>query len=404
MKLFYHKDPVGNFGDDLNTWLWPRVAPGLLDNDEGTLFIGIGTILDNRIPDAPLKLVFGTGTGYGRMPALDERWRICCVRGPLTARALGLPQELAITDPAMLVRNVMPEERPGTYSISLMPHHRTKIRAGDENVDLETVVRDAGLHYIDPAAGAEVVLKSIAGSQLVIAEAMHGAIVADALRIPWMPVQLYDHISDLKWRDWCYSTGLDYSPAVLSPRPGEEKQRALSSFIRGTISLRRPMLSPDGAIAGKIRLLEEKLALIRQEHADACCLEGSAKMLPDPEVWRDIPWLYAMHSAIRELGEILPVGATYILVDQDEWGSGAILAGRDAIPFTERNGIYWGPPASDVVAINELERLRAAGAAYLVFAYPSFWWLDFYSHFSQHLRSTYPVMKQSHYLIAFDLG
>jgi hypothetical protein len=285
-----------------------------------------------------------------------------------------------------------------------MPHHRTKIRAADENVNLETAVRDAGMHYIDPAAGAEMVLKSIAGSQLVIAEAMHGAIVADTLRIPWIPAQLYDHISDLKWRDWCSSVGLDYSPVLFSPRPEEEKQRALTSFLRGTASSRRPMLSPDGVIDSKVRLLEEKLTGVRQGHTDACSLMGSATMLPDPGVWRDIPWLYAMHSAIRELADLLPVGATYILVDQDEWGSGAILAGRDAIPFTERNGIYWGPPASDVVAINELERLRAAGAGYVVFAYPSFWWLDFYSHFSHYLRSTYPVMKQSRYLIVFDLG
>ena len=47
------------------------------------------------MPDAPKKLVFGTGFGYGGVPRLDESWIFYCVRGPRTARALGL-------DPAYL--------------------------------------------------------------------------------------------------------------------------------------------------------------------------------------------------------------------------------------------------------------------------------------------------------------
>jgi succinoglycan biosynthesis protein ExoV len=37
MKLFYFKDPAGNFGDDLNLWLWPKVLPGILDEDGSCL-------------------------------------------------------------------------------------------------------------------------------------------------------------------------------------------------------------------------------------------------------------------------------------------------------------------------------------------------------------------------------
>lgn len=51
MKLFYYKEKIGNFGDDLNLWLWPRIAPGLLDNDEQTFFVGIGTLLNSALPE-----------------------------------------------------------------------------------------------------------------------------------------------------------------------------------------------------------------------------------------------------------------------------------------------------------------------------------------------------------------
>ena len=33
MKLYYYKAPLGNFGDDLNPWLWPRLLPDIFDDD-----------------------------------------------------------------------------------------------------------------------------------------------------------------------------------------------------------------------------------------------------------------------------------------------------------------------------------------------------------------------------------
>lgn len=37
---------------------------------------------------------------------------------------------------------------------------------------------------------------------------MHGAIVADAYRIPWIGVDMYG-INKFKWQDWMLSLGLD---------------------------------------------------------------------------------------------------------------------------------------------------------------------------------------------------
>jgi succinoglycan biosynthesis protein ExoV len=44
---------------------------------------------------------------------------------------------------------------------------------------------------------------------------MHGAIVADAVRVPWVPVRLYEQVLDFKWRDWCQAVALDYAPTII---------------------------------------------------------------------------------------------------------------------------------------------------------------------------------------------
>ena len=63
MKLHYYRDAWGNFGDDLNPWLWPRLLPGHFDRRGDELVLGIGTVLNHRAPRAPVKQVFGAGAG-----------------------------------------------------------------------------------------------------------------------------------------------------------------------------------------------------------------------------------------------------------------------------------------------------------------------------------------------------
>ena len=58
---------------------------------------------------------------------------------------------------------------------------------------------------------------------------------------------------------------------------------------------------------------------------------------------------------------------------------------------------------TDLAAIRELERLRQAGASFMVFAWPAFWWLDYYARFRRHLRSRFRCALENDRLIAFDL-
>lgn len=389
MKLFYYQDPEGNFGDDLNAWLWPRLIPDLLDDDDGTLFVAIGSILDRRIPQEPQKIVFGTGVGYGLLPVLGERWQIWCVRGPLTARALGLPARLAVTDPAALVRTVRTTNASRSHSVSFVPHFRSPRRAEAAGLDLEKLCASVGINYIDPRKGVEHVLAAIESSAMVLAEAMHGAIVADALRIPWVPLQLYDQILNLKWHDWCGSLGIKYTPLLHLPDPDSDLQDSIAQFLLNA-SAASPVLSD---IAVLDRLTEQLLTKLEQLRTGlpGDSLRGTAALAPNPQVLKEVPWLYEMQTALEEVAAVVPSGATLILVDEDRWGGGQALRGRRTLPFLERDGRYWGLPPDSDSAIRELERLRSLGAQYLVFMRPSFWWLDFYAGFRDHLRR-YPLV------------
>ena len=63
-------------------------------------------------------------------------------------------------------------------------------------------------------------MTAIAQTEVLLAEAMHGAIVADALRVPWIPLCTSARILNFKWLDWCASLNLDYRPSFLSPLIG----------------------------------------------------------------------------------------------------------------------------------------------------------------------------------------
>ena len=47
MKPYYWESQHGNFGDDLNLWLWDFLLPGLRDVHPEILLVGVGTVLND---------------------------------------------------------------------------------------------------------------------------------------------------------------------------------------------------------------------------------------------------------------------------------------------------------------------------------------------------------------------
>jgi hypothetical protein len=124
LKLYYFQGKTAsNFGDELNTWLWPQLLPNVFDDDPKALFLGIGSVLFDHFPQQQQKIVMGAGYGgYTAKPQIDEQWKIYFVRGRLTAQALGLDARLAIGDAAILLRSCAVPVVAKRYKVSFMPH------------------------------------------------------------------------------------------------------------------------------------------------------------------------------------------------------------------------------------------------------------------------------------------
>ncbi len=245
MKLFYLDFP--NVGDQLNPWLWNRLLPDILDDNDSVRLVGIGTLLNlklqARIPCAKKIIVFGTGVGYNRtgLPVVNDNWHFYCVRGPLSAQALGLAPNAAVVDPGLLVSKHFSGARSDTYKYAYMPHVDQAVLAGKS---IDKICCDLGYRYIDPRLPVDEVLQLISNTDVLLTEAMHGAIFADALRTPWIPIMTTNNISEFKWRDWCGSVNIEFSPAKIHLKDNWSA-RILSSFgnAQGGESLRHELLN-----------------------------------------------------------------------------------------------------------------------------------------------------------------
>jgi len=205
MELFSFKCIKPNFGDELNAWMWPKLIEGVWGGDDNAIFVGIGSVINDRFPKEKTKIVFGAGYGgYTALPDIDETWKFYFVRGKLTAKAVGIDEKLGIGDSAILLRSCVNKKVPKRYPISYMPHYGSTF---DGNWELAAKL--ASINYIDPTASVEHVLDQILASELVITEAMHGAIVSDALRVPWIPVKPLSDIHVMKWFDWASALNIN---------------------------------------------------------------------------------------------------------------------------------------------------------------------------------------------------
>ncbi|MBD8065211.1 pyruvyl transferase [Devosia sp. PTR5] len=226
MKLVYFRGKVPNFGDELNLDVWPALLPkGFLDEDESELFVGIGSIIGTQMPAHARKFVMGSGyAGYMGLPDVhDGSWDIRFVRGPKTAETLNISPDLAICDSAILLRAMnLPAPAPN-IGVAFMPHYESLERG-----NWAEVCRLAGITLIDATKPNDTVLAQIKGARLLITEAMHGAIVADALRTPWISAKPIFWGHHMKWLDWSSALGIDLRMQELAP------SNVLEAYIRAT--------------------------------------------------------------------------------------------------------------------------------------------------------------------------
>lgn len=208
MKLLYHTGK--NFGDALNPLIFNYYLGSVLNNDDSECILGIGSILGLKKPNSNqifhvISSGFADGmeSTYGKTPVLDEKYNIIAVRGPLTAHRLGLDKSMAVVDGASLLFDMdlfHDETIEKEYECSFIPHI-----GSEQFYNYKPICEKYGINYISPSQDVNEVLLQIKKSKHILAEAMHGAIVADALRVKWHPVKFYKTINKFKWNDWSYS-------------------------------------------------------------------------------------------------------------------------------------------------------------------------------------------------------
>lgn len=288
VRLIHWRGEAPNFGDELNLWLWPRVLGEVFDADEATLFLGIGSIIGvHDLPAASRKIVFGAGfvPDYGRLPDLSQNWDVRFVRGPRSARLLGLPGGLAIGDPGVLVRPLLAGRARAGELVGFMPHWESVARG-----NWAAVCAEAGVTFIDPTAPVEQTLDVLLRTRLLVTEAMHGAIVADALRVLWVPVLPFDPRNRAKWAEWAGPLGLALRPLrpaasglkELGPDAVETFLRRHPSVLRALGPLERhltrraaawleratraePLLSDERVLDGQIARIGEEVARLKRD-------------------------------------------------------------------------------------------------------------------------------------------
>jgi len=293
MKMYFYRGPVLNFGDELNTWLLPKIFPDFFDEDESRVFLGIGSIIFDFHPARSDKIVFGSGYGgYTKIPDFDDTWKFYSVRGPRTAAACGIDQTLVAADSAVLINKFRSDNKSKKFPVSFMPHWGSLARG-----QWRLACQLAGINYVDPAWPVEDVIAAIESSDMVIAEAMHFAIVSDALRVPWVSALPIHRSHRMKWYDWAEALNVELRQHKLFPSstreacvaavargrgeffekfPGiikagiavADKQFVKAAAKRLTeLAKMEPNLSKDSALAVAIEKLEESAARIKRDYA-----------------------------------------------------------------------------------------------------------------------------------------
>ena len=277
MPIKYCPIDGGNFGDDLNTLLWPRLFPDIHRLAAEFTVFGIGTLLDGQHGHATKKIVLGSGLGEHACAQPDANWEFRWVRGPLTAQAFGIESERALGDSALLwpeLKNRRVHAPRGP--IGLIPHYRTW-----DSFDWQKVGARADMVVINPRQSPNQVIDELRSCSRVLAESLHGGICADALGVPWAPCILAHRFNEFKWKDWMATIDRPFEPLVAD-RPlvrHISRTKSMANYAARWLhykeSSRRPALRPIApATPGDVSAVAQSLkAFASQERHFSCSTE-----------------------------------------------------------------------------------------------------------------------------------
>ncbi len=246
MILYQWSGEHRNFGDDLNGVLWPVLLPGFFDQVEDTQFLGIGSILDDRHHPDLTKLVAGAGFGGYRPKRFSGQVMgsfigSACKR---TCRFWACRPNLASATRRRCCRS---RDFPRCASRETLASFRiSKAQLRGAWPDVAAI---AGATLIDPRDDPLTVMAAIGKCRVIMSESLHGVIVADALRVPWIAIRRPSPLSSEMDR-------LVRNPRSRHRRPAAasvDRARAGASDLDDTVSCRPADPAPACRPAAKHR-------------------------------------------------------------------------------------------------------------------------------------------------------
>jgi len=208
-RIIFYRD-TKNFGDAFNTFLFSEIIDvKKLPNDTGMVF-GVGSILSEKFGLDVSSNVLTLGTGVRGIDINRERTPLhvsnkSWSRGVFSEAISGI-ESIADGAYAFMLhpryRQLLDEPRRIEKKLGIIPHYSSLARFPWSRV------ADAQFKIISPLQDFLDVCREILSCEMVLCEAMHGAIFADMLRVPWLRLDFLSRyfenpeISYLKWNDF----------------------------------------------------------------------------------------------------------------------------------------------------------------------------------------------------------
>lgn len=203
----------------------------------GRCLLPIGSVLWERTFERITEPVDEWGCGWrgtSLSPTVMKRVRFHAVRGPRTASGLGLPANIPLGDPALLLPYLRQEEVKQHGRTLVVPHffqvdhipaaQRCRLTGCDELLPMRVLgapvpgqrisprrlpgMMKARVQLGIPVRTAWQAIQRIAGADFVLTGSLHGAILAQAYGVPWAAFD--DGYVDVpeKWYDWADYLGI----------------------------------------------------------------------------------------------------------------------------------------------------------------------------------------------------
>jgi SAM-dependent methyltransferase len=120
-----------------------------------------------------------------------------------------------------------------------------------------------------------------------------------------------------------------------------------------------------------------------------------------PRKLEEAVWRERLARAAVELARVVPAGTPFLLIDGATSGNVFDVCGQ-ALPFPQQDGVFAGPPADSRNAIAELRACSPSGR-HVVITEPAFWWLSYYSEWSEELKANSRLVLETEMMKVFEL-